>query len=240
MKNTLLTLATALLLLVSCDPAKIVTITDIVITPTPSPLTLTVGGESGKIDVQIAPANASDNTIILSVAPEGIVRVDDDGTVLPLRPGTATITATALLGDVTETCEVRVVEAESIVYTHVGDYTVSSGTADEFVWPDATIEFTVNGDRSTATMKMIQAKFAGGMPMAMDITVTGITLIPTRDGFQFSGDGLIPTTPIGGADAPVERYTFNGLTGSVTNDELSWETMCGPYPLSFEGTHTAE
>ena len=243
MKNTILTtLATlAVLLSVSCDPKEIVSITDIEITTTPAPLSLVVGGEPGQIDIRISPANATNRTVIISVAPEGVVTVDDDGIVTPVGPGTATITATALLGNATETCTVTVQEPESIIHTYTGTFSVAPGTDNEADIENATVEFVIAPDGATALMNMLQVSFAPGRMPGMDITVPDITMnVALRDSFTFSGEGVIPTIAIGGVATPVDRYTITGFEGEGSAERLSWRMMCGEYPLTFTGTRTVE
>ncbi len=225
----------------ACDPKdETVPVTSVEITSTPSPLTLTVGGTTGRVSARVLPADATDKTITWSVAPEGVVTVAADGTVTAVASGSATITATAA-NDIKSTCSVTVTEPESIVYSYTGNYTVSSeGSDDYFVWPDATITITINPEETTADMLMMQAKFAEGMPRAMDITVSGVTVAKTAEGYSISGDGIVPTTVMGGNVIEVDMFTMTDFTGTITEDEMSWEMMCGTYPLSFEGTATAE
>ncbi len=228
------------------DKTETVAVTSVEITSTPSPLTLTVGGATGRVFARVLPADATDKTITWSVAPEGVVEIAADGTVTALLSGTvnsartATITATAANG-VKKTCSVTVSLPESITYVYTGTFTVAPGTDDAYIRENARIEFTISPDRTTADMIMVQARFTpqGGMP-EMDITVPGVTVAKTAEGYSISGDGIVPTTVMGGQTVEVDRFTMTDFTGTITEDEMSWEMMCGTYPLTFEGTATAE
>ncbi len=112
--------------------------------------------------------------------------------------------------------------------TYVGTFVVAPETADEFTLNNARVEFNIN----LAEIKMLDVKFAAKMP-AMNITIPGITLDQTTDGYSISGDGLIPTTMMGGNEVPVDRYTITGLTGTANETSLSFEMMCGAFHVSY-------
>lgn len=214
---SIVTLALGAIAITSCNPEeKTVEVTDIEITSTPDPLVLNVGG-TGKVEAAVVPSNATDKDITWSVAPEeGVVEVAADGTVTAVAPGYAVITATAA-GDtsITETIDVTV----------------------NTVIEDAQIELIEGAEENTVDLKMLQVSFATGMP-AMDITVPGVTLTATLAGYTLSGEGIVPTTVMGGNTVPVAMYTITGLTGGVSVENISFVLMCGPYPLNYSGSRS--
>ena len=239
MKNTLLTLATTLFLLVSCGPedgTDIVAVTDIIITPTPDPMTLVVGGEPGRILVEIAPANATYKTVEISVSPEGVVTVDNEGIVTPVGPGTATITATATpaalysSGIVLETCEVTVHPSGTPSDTYTGTMWVAPNTDDAFVLTGLEVKFALSEDKTTADIEMMQVKFAETMPIRLNMLMSGVSLTPVDNEYNVSGDNIIPTA-LNGQQFP--QYTITDLTGTVNANGLEFEMMCGEYPVQF-------
>lgn len=217
------TLAFGTTAMISCDPEKTVKVTGIEISPTPDPLVLAVGGAAGKLDVAFTPSDATDKTIDWSVNPEGVVDVAGDGTVTAIAPGTATITATTSTPDLLSSPAGKYISADC-------DVTVNT------VIEDAQIEL-VTGEDDTADMKMLQVSFATGMPV-MDITVPGVTLTATDNGHALSGEGIIPTTVMGGQTVPVGIYTITRFTGTVNGENLSFVLMCGTYPLKYSGSRS--
>lgn len=67
-------------------------------------------GESEKITATVAPANATDKTVVWTTSDAKIATVGADGTVKAIAVGTATITAKA--GTKTATCAVTIKTAE--------------------------------------------------------------------------------------------------------------------------------
>lgn len=60
----------------------------------PTTMTLTAGGETGKITATITPANATNKSVTWSSSNTGVATVSSSGVVTPVAAGTATITAT--------------------------------------------------------------------------------------------------------------------------------------------------
>ncbi len=205
------TLALGVLTLFSCGPEKTVEVTAVEIISTPSPLVLAVGA-TGKVEAAVVPSDASDKSVEWSVDPEGVVEVAADGTVTAIGPGHAVITATSA-NDITGDCAV-------VVNT---------------VLEDTGVELTVGTDETSGDLKMLQVSFAKGMPV-MDITVPGVALAETVDGYSITGDGIVPTTVMGGNTVPVATYTITELVGSASARDLTFVMMCGKFPLSFSGS----
>ena len=79
---------------------------------------------------------------------------------------------------------------------------------------------------------MYKVKFANGMPIKLDMVVEGVDYTETEDGYELSGDGIIPFA-MGG---PFEKFTITNLTGTVTSTAFTLDFMCGEYPVTYEGT----
>ena len=229
----LFSIALSVILFASCGD-KDVYVTAVEITSTPSPLILTVGGDTGKVEAAVLPADATDKTITWSVAPEGVVTVAADGTVTAVAAGSATITATAANG-INGTCSVMVGDVD--IYT--GTLNVMAGTENEFILEDVEVIFTVAGDEATADVEMLNVKFAVGMPVALDVLISGVTLTPTTGGYTVScgEEGIVPTFMNG---RPFPDKIITELEGSVTATTMSLAMKSGGDPLTFEGTATAE
>ncbi len=229
MKNTILTLATTLFLLASCEPKVTnILVTDIVITP--DHMSLFVGGTPGKISVEVLPADATLKLVELRVVPEGVVTIDDEGTVTPVGPGTAIITATALLGDATKTCTVTVRGSNELNDTYTGTMWVAPDTDNAFVLEDVEVKFTPNEGKTTADIEMMQVKFAEGMPMRLNMVMSGVALTSADNKYNISGDDIIPTA-MNGQQFP--QYTITDLTGTVDAQGLEFEMTCGQHPVRF-------
>ncbi len=98
-------------------------------------MTLLVG-QSGKLTATVEPANTTDATITWKSSNESIAKVTEDGTVIAVSVGVATITATC--GEVSATCKVTVNPiVASSVNLNVADITLLVGQSDKLT---ATVE----------------------------------------------------------------------------------------------------
>jgi hypothetical protein len=210
----------------SCgDKDNTVAVTGIEVTSTPSPFVLAVGA-TGKVEAAVLPADATDKRYTWSVLPEGVVEVAADGTVTAVGPGYAVITATA-------TADGNMTDGVDNSATGTIDVTVNT------ILDGARIEFSLNEDETAADMKMLQVTFATAMH-PMDITVPGATVVKTAEGYSISGEGIVPTTVMRGNTIPVAVYTITDFSGTLTTEKLSFEMMCGAFPLSYTGTREAD
>ena len=92
-RRALLTAAAATILITSCGK-KEETVGVSSVTVTPSRIEIIEGG-SAALSVRISPEAASDRAVAWSSSDRSVVTVDKTGTVQGLKPGTATVTATA-------------------------------------------------------------------------------------------------------------------------------------------------
>ena len=79
---------------------------------------------------------------------------------------------------------------------------------------------------------MYKVKFASGMPIKLNMIVTGADFTITDDGYTISGNGLIPYA-MGG---PFEKFTITNLKGSITPTTMTLDFICGEYPVTYSGT----
>jgi len=241
--------AIAVAALASCDPKdKDIAVTAVEITSAPSPLALVVGGSTGKVTAKVTPADATNQSVVWTVAPEGVVTLAADGTVTAVAAGTATITATASNG-VKATCNVVVTVPAATPYKYKGTFTVvtpvEGGEPTTFVKEDASVNLTIAADGKTADMVMFKPKFtAGGMPPDMDITVPGIAVVAADGAYTLSGASIVPTAVMGGRDlGEVAAYTMTDFSGTASAQSMTFKTKCGTatvYDLTFTGTAVAQ
>ena len=92
-RRALLTAAAAILLITSCGK-KEETVGVSSVTVTPSRIEI-IEGESAALSASVSPEAASDRVVSWSSSDRSVVTVDKTGTVQGLKPGTATVTATA-------------------------------------------------------------------------------------------------------------------------------------------------
>lgn len=113
------------------------------------------------LTAMVMPEKAKNQAVEWSVAPEGIVSLQQDGTIVGLKPGKAVVTATTVEGGFTDECTVIVsgvaVDQTSFVFQtgESATFNVTSASAYEVnCTPDDIIDLTQNEDGSwTATAK---------------------------------------------------------------------------------------
>jgi hypothetical protein len=94
------------------------------------------------------------------------------------------------------------------------------------------VNFTPSADGKTADILIKKIKFVPQMPVTLDITIPGVTLTAKNNGFELSGDGLVPLAM--GGEFP--QYTVSGLYGLVAGDKISFLLKFGDYPTKYTGT----
>ena len=228
-----ISIALAAVLFIACDPEdKTVAVTGIEITSTPDPLTLTLGGTSGKVEATVLPTDATDRSVSFSVAPEGIVSVAADGKVFAIAPGSATITAiSGADATITESCDV------TVYVSYAGTFSVAPETPAAYSLDNVEVSFTIEEGGATGQIEMMRVKFAERMP-EMDITVPGVTLTEETNGYLLScgEDGIVPLM----AGGPFPDRTITELDGSITAQTLSLSFVCMNLPVSFTGARITE
>ena len=118
--------------------------------------------------------------------------------------------------------------------TYIGTLTVDQNDGTFYTQDNVSIVLEV--EESSATIKMMQVSFSPKMFMKIDMTIPDITTTISSEGLSLSGDSIVPLAMGGEFTA----YTIKGLTGEITPQTISFEMMCGAYPLTFSGTIVGE
>ena len=148
-------------------------------------LTMTVG-DTANLTATVIPDSASDRIVSWSVSPEGIARVEN-GRVMALAEGTATVTATTNSGGFTASCTVT-------VYPHVSGVTLTPSalslkigddpfTLNAIVSPDNALNRTVNWSSSAPSVAAVDEN--GSVTAVADGTAT-ITVTTDDGGYTAS------------------------------------------------------
>ena len=143
-------------------------------------------GQEWHLTAMVMPEKAKNQAVAWSVAPEGIVSLQQDGTIVGLKPGKAVVTATTVEGGFTDECTVIVsgvaVDQTSFIF-QIGEsatFNVTCASAYELTCtPDDIIALTQNEDGSwTASAKSdktgvvaVEVKAENGETAQMSIEV---------------------------------------------------------------------
>ncbi len=119
---------------------------------TPNTLELTVGVEPQTINAIISPENATNKSISWSSSNENVAYVSDEGVVIIVAEGTATITAITVDGGYTSTCEIIVNSVEPIINVTGVSLSENSLTLSTSSEP---VELVANIEPSDATNKEV-------------------------------------------------------------------------------------
>lgn len=148
-------------------------------------------GETFQLTATVAPADATDSSVMWSTSDKAVATVDANGKVTAVGPGTATITVTTNDGAKTATCAIAVntpVTGVTLKAT-AGTYTYNQTDKVYEMYEGDTITFTATVAPDTATNKDISwssektgtATVAGGVVTAVQAGTTTIT-VKTSDG----------------------------------------------------------
>ncbi|MBQ9660657.1 MAG: hypothetical protein IJV37_05255 [Bacteroidales bacterium] len=93
------------------------------------------------------------------------------------------------------------------------------------------VDFTPAEDGASASITIHQIRFVPQMPVTIDVTIPGITLLGTAEKILLSCARVVPLAM--GGEYP--RYTVTDLSGEIAGDELVFSLKFGDYPTSFAG-----
>lgn len=113
---------------------------------------------------------------------------------------------------------------------YIGTLTIdaSSGSFDT----DSTkVSFNTTDKSDSATITMYQVKFSPKMPVSLDVTVPGITVVKTQKGAIITCDSIVPLAM--GGEYP--KYTVKDFEGEIVDDQLTFSLKFGSTPTSFSG-----
>lgn len=148
-------------------------------------------GENQTLNIEVQPANATDKTFSISSDNPTVAEVDEEGTILPHKAGTANITVTSTDGGKTATTKVTVTDK----VVNVTGVTMSQQTGTMKVGDTKSITGTVTPDNATNS--------------AVSYSSSNAT-VATVD-----SDGLITAIAEGTADI-IATSVDGGFTGKVS------------------------
>ncbi len=118
--------------------------------------------------------------------------------------------------------------------TYIGTLRVNQNDGSFYTREDVRVEVTVN-DNGLADIKMLQVSFSARMPLSLNMTIPAVSLTESLTEsvpkFLLSGNNIIPLAM--GGEFP--QYTITGLAGELTAERISFEMLCGAYPVEFAG-----
>lgn len=114
-----------------------------------------------------------------------------------------------------------------------GTVNVNLTNGDLFTLDEVKVNITVSEDGQTADIIMYQVKLAPRMPQ-LDITIPGVQL--SQNGRVLTCEETIPLA-LGGE---FTNYKVTGLTGTRSEEELSFSLKFGSTPTSFTGVSVEE
>ena len=114
--------------------------------------------------------------------------------------------------------------------TYMGTMAVDQNDSTFYTQDSVNVVFTPT-EAGKAEIKMLKVSFSSRMLVKIDMIVPDVTAVEISEGLSLSGDSIVPLAGI----AEFPQYTVTGLTGKATPQTLSFELMCGAYPLTFSG-----
>ena len=234
-RRALLTAAAAILLITSCGK-KEETVGVSSVTVTPSRIEIIEGG-SAAMSARVSPEAASDRAVAWSSSDRSVVTVDKTGTVQGLKPGTATVTATA--EGKSGTCAVTV-KAKAVNVTEVtldrAELTLTEGETETLtatVKPD-------NADNRKVTWSSDKTEVAtvdGAGKVTAVKAGEAVVTVTTEDGGKTATCKVTvkaKVVPVTGVDVKPWSVTIgaNGTTkltctvapSNATNRNVRWES----------------
>ena len=234
-RRALLTAAAAILLITSCGK-KEVTVGVSSVTVTPSRIEIIEGG-SAALSARVSPEAASDRVVSWSSSDRSVATVDKTGTVQGIKPGTATVTATA--EGKSGTCAVTV-KAKAVNVTEVTldktELTLTEGETEtltatvrpdnadnrKVTWSsDKTEVATVDGDGRVTAVKSGEAVVTvttedGGKTASCKVTVKANTVSVT--------EVTLDRTELTLTEGETETLTATVKPDNADNRKVTWSS----------------
>ncbi|MHA7966396.1 Ig-like domain-containing protein [Paenibacillus sp. CAU 1782] len=113
------------------------------VTVSPAALKLTAGGSKEKLTATVAPSNATNKKVTFTSSDPAVASVDEEGTVTPLKAGTATITATTEDGNKTVVIVVTVDGSEGPTPTNLAAAAGNGSVNLTWTVVDGTVSYSV-------------------------------------------------------------------------------------------------
>jgi hypothetical protein len=95
------------------------------------------------------------------------------------------------------------------------------------------VSVVVSIDTDHAEIQMMQVSFSEKMSikLKLNMIIPKVSVATISGGLSLNGNNLIPWAM--GGEFP--NYTITDLAGEVTTQSISFEMMCGEFPLKFSG-----
>lgn len=132
-------------------------------------------------------------------------------------------------------CEPLTKEEKARATEYVGTVTVEyKGETNKN--PDIRVHYLPADDGGSARIVIYRIRFVPQMPVTIDVTIPDVSVTQNGQGFSLQADNVIPLA-LGGE---YEKYRVTALSGTLTDNKLSFSLNFGEYPTSFTGTLTAD
>lgn len=210
-------------------------------------------GQSVKLVATVSPSDATDKTVTWNSSDFSVANVDQDGNVLAMKSGTATITAKA--GEKFATCRVTVVTPVTSVSLDRSSLTLEVGQSESLiatVYPDDATEKSLSWTSSDNTVATVSASgkvtalkkgsttitaSAGGKSATCSVTVKNVPfgISPTEASFPGAGGTFEIKVTCSGTyhiDSKPEWVTESSVIGTTHKFTVA------PNPDSVERTGT--
>ena len=119
------------------------------------------------------------------------------------------------------------VEEKQKAYEAYGSLTITSSGFTK----DSLRVKIVEKEDATMDVYMFDVKFAAGMPVTIDMLVSGVGYAKSGSEIRFYGDSIVPTA--GGK--PYEKYIILDLEGKITADSIVLSNYYGKTPSTYAG-----
>jgi hypothetical protein len=91
-------------------------------------------------------------------------------------------------------------------------------------------------ENGSVDIKMYQVSFSERMPVKLDMTISGVTATEKFGEYIITGDSIVPMA----YESEFPNYIITDMEGGFTDDEASFDMLCGIYPTSFHGAKANE
>ena len=209
-------------------------------------LNISIGG-TYQLKATITPENAANPTIIWTSSNSSIVKVDSWGLVTAMKEGKATITATAVDGNITDQCIITVtpiVEGVAITpknitlavgqnHTFSANITPASAANKEVSWQSSDTNYVIVDGNGVATVvkagrynELINIKITaitkqGAYADDATVTIRQEMIIP--EGFSPNGDGINDYLYIPGLQGDTYTLRIYDRSGQLCHEAISYQ-----------------
>ncbi|MCD8101633.1 MAG: hypothetical protein LUE26_03525 [Alistipes sp.] len=125
-------------------------------------------------------------------------------------------------------------EADASVWFYQGTIKVSEqADGSTYTEDDLVVKLVFNDERTRCNIVMYNARFAGNMPVRLDIVINGADVTVTDTGYRITGDGIVPLYGMGGSWPQMPEYTLTGLTVTADTRAVKLSSKFGTFPVEY-------